>query len=143
MIYIIIGTDNDSHNEWVEPVTFENSLQAAERCQELNQMSAGTLDARLSYRVDTVEPSDNKTPTRMYADKVALKRETKARLSAEFGRNKMDHEEGYPYGDTDSIRLAAKREELRTADFTLGELFPVTSYINVKHGAWCCTELGG
>jgi len=113
MIYIIIGTDTTTHNEWVMNDTFDNSLDAANRCQELN--SVPTVGGEAVYRVDTVEPSEGKSAARLYADKQVDMRETKFRLSAEYGQNKMDHEEQhYAYRDTDSMR---------TKDFQLTELF--------------------
>lgn len=51
MIYIIIGMDKTTGNEWVEHETFEKSLPAAERCQILN-----TFNNNAVYRVDTVDP---------------------------------------------------------------------------------------
>ena len=112
MIYIIIGKDTTTHNEWVMNDTFDNSLDAANRCQELNSIPAGS---EVVYRVDTVEPSEGKSTARLYADKQVDMRETKHRLNAEYGRNKMAHEEQhYAYKDTDSMR---------TKDFTMGDLF--------------------
>lgn len=57
MIYIIIGRDNITGNEWVLSETFDSSLKAAEKCNYLN---GTTVDTEV-YRVDTVEPSEGVT----------------------------------------------------------------------------------
>jgi len=117
MIYIIIGQDTVTGNEWVMKETYDDSLKAAEACEYLNTHNniRGNLMDLARYRVDTVEPTEGKSTARLYADKQVDIRETKLRLNAEYRRSKMDHEEQhYVYQDTDSMR---------TKEFTMGDLF--------------------
>lgn len=151
MIYIIIGQDNKTLNEWVQPETFDSGLEAATRCQELN-----LIDLNFSYRVDTVEPSTDKTPTRLYADKEVAKERAalKLKMNEAYGKpadwvsplekfKTSDYNEmlisqaggdgDTEYKDTDSIRVD---EETTAVDapvwassylFKLTELFPPLS----------------
>jgi hypothetical protein len=110
VIYIIIGTDNNTGNQWVEAQTFEKSLDAAERCMILN-----TLNDNAVYRVDTV----------------TSKEEKKLLLSSVYGKqagdtihNIQERLQGDPYvqsdyQDSDSISELPPRP----ADYTLTELF--------------------
>lgn len=132
MIYIIIGTDTATGNEWVETDTFDNAAEAAERCTILR-----SFPEDVTYRIETVEPdlSDSpKTITRLYADKQVAEREAaikpisdalkgalKGALNDAYGKAKMDHEEQhYAYRDTDSGRFEATEAN---GDFTVKELF--------------------
>lgn len=145
MIYIIIGRETATGNEWVEEDTFDTAADTAERCNILRTFPE---TKEITYRIETVEPSEGKTPARLYADKEVETREAqfrqgvKEQLNAEFGKAKMDHEEQhYAYRDTDSGRFEATEAN---GDFTTKELFGnQTGYVIPGAGrVYLCAECG-
>lgn len=117
MIYYVVGIHKVSHNEHV--VNSYSNLENAIADKERYEIEAPTYD----YRVDTVLTKDEIAERNARIEKAA----TKLNLNREFGRAKMDHEEGYT--DSDSIR---------TKDFTIDELFPAG--FNIAAYTITCTE---
>lgn len=133
MIYIIIGRDVKTGNEWVQSKTLTDSLKAAEYCEFLNKQEYGAV----VFRVDTVEPSERKSAARLYADKkvaeerAALKHKMNAaydkavprqagKTSAIADYNEMLISQAGGDGDNEH----KDTDSMRTKDFKIDELFP-------------------
>ena len=116
MIYYITGRDKTNGNEWIIS-SHDNAERAA---HYLENYRATSTDDNVEFRIDTVLTGDEvkevnaRNIPAIRPRQAGKNSELKARLNAEFGKAKMDHEEGY--SDSDSIR---------TEDFKWLELFPV------------------
>ena len=122
MIYIVIGKDNNTHDEWVRAETFYTAPEATQLCERLNK----TRDDAF-YRVETIDPQERRSQVKEALNR-AFGRGHKTLSEMLYERRSNEGTGNLPVDFATPV-FTMDAPASRTEDFSIDELFPQGTHV--------------